>query len=57
MKRTISKFKLIAVLASVTCLSVAVPTYASDFFPLDLWEEMANWQPNNGVVQETAIEA
>jgi hypothetical protein len=52
MKNIIMKFKIIAVLVSLTYLSFAVPTQASDFFPLDLWEEMTRWQQNIGAVNE-----
>ena len=57
MKPTIMKLKIIAVLACLTHTSFAVPTHASDFFPLDLWEEMASWQQNKGVVDQADIGA
>lgn len=50
MKRTILKLRIITVLACLTYLSFAVPIHASDFFPLDLWEEMTNLQQNIGAV-------
>ena len=45
----------IAVLATILFTIITVPSYASDFFPLDVWEEMANWQPNNAAVNPTDI--
>jgi hypothetical protein len=57
MKRTILKLKIIAVLASLIYPGFAVPTHASDFFPIDLWEEMTGWQHNKDVVNEKAIGA
>jgi hypothetical protein len=57
MKRTILKLKIIAVLACLTYPIFAVPTHASDFFPLDFWEEMTSWQQNIGAVNEMDIGA
>lgn len=49
------KSKTIAVLANMLFMIIMVPSYASDFFPLDVWEEMANWQTNNAAVNQTDI--
>lgn len=52
MKRTTLKLIIIAVLTCLTYPSFAVPTYASDFFPLDFWEEMTSWQQNIGAANK-----
>lgn len=54
-KGAILKSKTIAVLATIMFMMNTVPSYASDFFPLDVWQEMANWQPNNAAVNQTDI--
>lgn len=57
MKPTIWKLKIVAVLATLIYLGFAFPIGAADFFPLDLWEEMAGWQQNKAVVRGADIEA
>ncbi|BBO71598.1 hypothetical protein DSCA_55280 [Desulfosarcina alkanivorans] len=57
MKRTLPKFKIMAVLACLAYPGFAVPVLASDFFPLDLWEEMTDWQLHTRVTHEADIEA
>ncbi len=56
MKQTIFTLKIIAVLACLTYPGFAVTTHAADFFPLDLWEEMADWQLPNRVAHEADVE-
>lgn len=57
MNPTSLKLKIIAVLACLVFPSFAASTHASDFFPLDLWEEMADWQLNKRVAHEADIES
>ena len=57
MNPTSLKLKIIAVLACLVFPSFAASTHASDFFPLDLWEEMADWQDHNRVAHEADVES
>ena len=44
MKTTGFKPKIVTVLATLSFLSISVPTIAADFFPLDVWEEIEAWE-------------
>ena len=57
MKRKTLNLKTLTVLAIITFLSITVPTYAADFFPLDVWEELENWEQNSGEGYATVSEA
>lgn len=44
MKTTGLIAKIMTVLATLAFLSISSPTIVSDFFPLDVWEEMDAWE-------------
>ena len=56
MKRKTLNLKTLTVLVIIACLSITVPAYAADFFPLDVWEELETWEQNNGEVYATVAE-
>lgn len=43
-------------LISLVVLAISVPTNAADFFPLDVWEEMVDWQSNRVIDHEPITE-
>ncbi|BBO71903.1 hypothetical protein DSCA_58330 [Desulfosarcina alkanivorans] len=48
MKKTGLTSRTLAALMIMQLAGVAVPVmHASDYFPLDVWEEMAAWQPGS----------
>lgn len=51
------KSKTIAILVNIFVLINTVPSFTSDFLPLDVWEDMANWQQTRVAINETDIEA
>jgi hypothetical protein len=57
MKTKTLNSKTLTALAIMAFLSVAAPTYATDFFPLDVWEELEIWEQNNGELYATVTEA
>ena len=44
MKATGFKPKIVTVLATLAFFSISSPTIVSDFFPLDVWEELEAWE-------------
>lgn len=56
MKTKTVNSKTLTALAIMAFLGITVPTYAADFFPLDIWEELETWELNNGEVYATATE-
>ena len=44
-------------LISLVILAISVPTAAADFFPLDVWEEMVDWQSKRSINHEPITES
>ncbi|MDX2453724.1 hypothetical protein [Desulfosarcina sp.] len=44
MKTTGFKPKIVTVLATLAFFSISAPTIVSEFFPLDVWEEIEAWE-------------
>jgi hypothetical protein len=57
MKRKTLNSKALTAFAITAFLIITVPTYAAEFFPLDVWEELENWEQNNGRIYVTLTEA
>jgi len=56
MKRKTVNSKTLTSLAITAFLCITVPTFAADFFPLDVWEELETWEQNDGELYATATE-
>jgi len=50
MQRKGLKSKTLTLLAIMAFFGVSAPTTADDFFPLDVWEEMASWAKNKVII-------
>ncbi len=50
MKRKILSLKAFTTLAIMTFMGIALPVAASDYFPIDIWEEMESWESKDGAV-------
>jgi hypothetical protein len=57
MKRTPLPSRILTAVAVAAFLSIAVPAYAADFFPLDVWQEMQAWEQANGAEDEKLMPA
>lgn len=57
MKRSDQGIKTISVLAILACLIVPFQVLATDYFPLDVWEEMESWEQNKVTVDATNVGA
>lgn len=57
MKKRFWSVKSAAVMAMAAVVSMAAAASAADFFPLDVWEEMATWEQAGGSSHVAAAEA